>query len=313
MPKEKIINLLLTKILIIVIILVKCSNHYINQKIEGHCNDFNVNLKDDIRFSSAKLAYLQGDYLLASSIYNDILSQSIENDNRIKVVYSLINLAMVYAKIGDYKKAVKTIDRAIYKNNFIREAKIRENIFFYTLILESRGVIEQEKKSYDKSISYLKKALGVYLYCKQPIRVISTYNYLGISYYYKSQYDNSLNYFFNSLSLSNEKSYFDSFSLSLFFIGKIYTIKKNYNRALEYFNAALVIDKRNSVSINISEDLYELGGVYFLKKDYKKAKYYYNRSLELLVGMGNVKKAKKKWKAIMLSVTDKIKKLKSYN
>jgi len=104
---------------------------------------------------------------------------------------------------------------------------------------------------------------------------------LGISYCLKSDYEKSLNYFFNSLDIYEKKH--DNQNIGSIYnnLGNIYWYLGKCDEAIiKLLLAADYFDKLND-SKRLSTVYMNLGAIYDEIQDYKKSKEYYDKSLEI--------------------------------
>ena len=105
-------------------------------------------------------------------------------------------------------------------------------------------------------------------------------NGLATSYYYNGQYDQSLKYHFESLSLREKDGDKAEISVSMNNIGLVYLQIKDYEQAIQYFQSALNLNEeagRNDSEVT----LINLGHCYFATGSFESALEKYERALSL--------------------------------
>lgn len=103
----------------------------------------------------------------------------------------------------------------------------------------------------------------------------------GAIYYFQSNYNEALKYYFESISVFQELNNKTGISKALGNIGAVYMDQSNFPKALEYFFKALKIDEELDYKIGISRHCTNLGIVYKEQAAYSKALEYYSRALKI--------------------------------
>ncbi|NOX86599.1 MAG: tetratricopeptide repeat protein [Chlorobi bacterium] len=157
------------------------------------------------------------------------------------------------------------------------------------------GVCFIVKAGYYKALSYLASALetGKMLMEEDPgnatykRRVLAIYTNTGNIYYYKGEYDKSIDNYFQALKLAEEIGYNTGIAVNSSNLAASYKDLLNYPKALEYNYKALAIAKKTGNSYSLSQSMNNLGSVYFSTKDYDSAYSYFFRSKEINEREGN--------------------------
>lgn len=133
------------------------------------------------------------------------------------------------------------------------------------------------------SMNYGKKAIYLCLKNSMNKRISEAYNLVGLSYYYKSEYNIALQYFKKAFHTSQQTQNNEIMSSSLSNIGLIYDIKGEYANAIMYHLKSLSIRESINDSSGISKSLNNIGLVYFKlgEKFYEKALEYYKQALKI--------------------------------
>ncbi|NHJ48909.1 MAG: tetratricopeptide repeat protein [Asgard group archaeon] len=115
------------------------------------------------------------------------------------------------------------------------------------------------------------------------------YRNVGILYWYRSKFDEALNYLKQSLTLSEELQ--DEFSMadSLNNIGLVYWSKGDFDEAIKYYEQALSISQKLGSERRAAQILTNIGNVYANKGDLDKALEKQQHSLEIKKKLGNKK------------------------
>lgn len=120
---------------------------------------------------------------------------------------------------------------------------------------------------------------------KKEITELIRYQKYAITYYEKGEYDKSLNYYKNALSISEKvlgTEHLDTATLYNNIAGAYYALG-NHAQALEYYKKALSIrEEALGPEHPGTATLYNnIAGVYFAKADYVQALKYYEKALSI--------------------------------
>lgn len=115
----------------------------------------------------------------------------------------------------------------------------------------------------------------------------SSYNVLGINYYYKSDYTRALEYYNKALAIFADDPTSGSYGTLISHLAVVYQEMGNLEKALEYNFKALELDKKLGDSVNIGGDYGNIGIIYLLQKNFQKALEYDLKSMEYFEGLGD--------------------------
>lgn len=168
---------------------------------------------------------------------------------------TLNEISWQHINTGNYESALSFLNQAI---DFSKE------------IMHSSALSKTNR-------SVIKKNLG------------KSYNYLGIIYKYKGDYDKSLEYYFKSLKIKEETEDKNGMAASYNNIGTIYTSKNYYDKAVEFYLKSLALFEELKDKNGMAATYNNIGNNHYLKKDYDKALEYYTKSLKIREEIGDQK------------------------
>lgn len=113
------------------------------------------------------------------------------------------------------------------------------------------------------------------------------YNMQGISFWFKANYPQAVNYYERSLNIREEIGDKKGIAASLFNIGNIYLRQSNFPQALEYNQRSLIIEEEIGNKEGIANSLGNIGYIYSLQGNYTKALDYLLRSLKTREEIGD--------------------------
>lgn len=239
----------------------------------------------------------------------NVLSQSVEDTNKVKVLLELsrimgnnaTNEGLSYSILAkdlaiklDYKKglalAYKNIGKSYYIlgnyleafNAWDQSLKVYEasgDEIGVANILNNIGAVYFNQGDDAKALEYYLKSLKVSEKLNDKLRVATALNNIGALYFNKkATQDKSLEYYLKSLPLSEALGDNEAIGTTAVNLGEIYMYKGDYESALTYFNKSL---KASEGSSNMPYLLNDIGKMYALKGDYNLAIKYQSDALQI--------------------------------
>ena len=224
---------------------------------------------------------------------------------------SYINLVMIYAETGRYKKAIESSFKAL---SLFKAINNQHGIIAAT---GNIGIMYNKIQDYASAVKYLKKTSALMIKYKEFTNLGELYNNMGLSYYHMGKSDSALAYYnkairnYNSnkelkgtarayLNIANVYAYnLNNYDSAFYYYrkalitsegvidglkskiygnqGKVYAMKGDYRSAIKYINMALDISRQNKELTEQMDDYFELFNIYKKKKDYLKALEYYEK------------------------------------
>ncbi|MCD4818387.1 MAG: tetratricopeptide repeat protein [Candidatus Cloacimonetes bacterium] len=132
-----------------------------------------------------------------------------------------------------------------------------------------------------KALDYGKQALELSEMINEKEEKGKALNSIGVSNYFLTKYDLSLEYFLKSLKTYEELGMKGKISSSYNNIGMIYVNIGKPKKALEYYKNSLKIDEEIGNKRNIANSLNNTGNAFIILKKYDKALEYYKKALKL--------------------------------
>ncbi|MFC1886002.1 tetratricopeptide repeat protein, partial [Thermodesulfobacteriota bacterium] len=253
-------------------------------------------------FSKGLEADKNGNYQEAFNCYKSALELSRKSGDKNLIVSDLRRLAGLFMRWGEYNKAINAYEeqKEIYEKMIARqgmEASSAKTMLNETLafivqcymfsgqvnkaadrleeylklhssptLLRQAGVFYYWTNDYEKAIEYFEIALDSAKKNGKGFQIIQINTYLQEIYQKLGQFDKSIKYAEDSLSLKNK----DWCELELNNLARAYHAAGQYNKAIKYLNEALAIYKKKQVDeAGIAMTLDNMGIVYYSlgKKD----------------------------------------------
>ena len=279
-------------------------------------------LKDARRLGDVKYESLAYSWLTVYSFFRgeyyqgeDYIKKAIRIQEKIHDTLDLgnsyINLVMIYAETGRYKKAIESSFRALHLFQAIHN---EHGIIAAT---GNIGIMYNKLQDYDNAVKYLKKTSALMIKYKEFSNLGELYNNMGLSYYHMNRSDSAIVYYkkaigeYNSnnelkgtaraylnlanvyaynlksydsafhyydLALETSKGVIDGLKTKIYGNqGKVYAMTGDYDKAVKYLNMALEKSGESKERTEQMDNYYELFTIYKKKKDYRKALEYYEK------------------------------------
>jgi len=204
---------------------------------------------------------------------------SVEEDSaKIKALW---NLAEYYGDLDfdvslDYSN--KALNIALKNRNLHLIAESYSKIGYFLIL----------KGDYDKAHTNFLKCLEIFETISDEVKILVTYNHLGIINDRVENYGKALDYYFKALEIYNNGITRNSEKIKSFKkiysiynnIGNIYIIKNEYETALNYYRKGLKLALENTDDRNVGLIYNNLGKTFTYLKKYEEAQKYFNKSLE---------------------------------
>ncbi|HEY8513659.1 MAG TPA: tetratricopeptide repeat-containing sensor histidine kinase [Cyclobacteriaceae bacterium] len=147
-------------------------------------------------------------------------------------------------------------------------------------VLYSLARIHAEK-NYDLALSYAQQAKEVALSTGDSLGLVKASRAIGNIYYKKSDLEAAIQHYKPVLGVARRNQYIDQLKFLLNGLALAYTYQANYDNALEYHFQSLVIREAEGNPREISITYNNIGLVYYKLRDFQQALDYFLRSLEI--------------------------------
>lgn len=112
------------------------------------------------------------------------------------------------------------------------------------------------------------------------------YNTIGVTWYFRSEFDSALFYYNHGLNLAKSSGNLKSISPFLNNIGTIEQTRGNYNVAIDYYRQSLKIEEHIGNKLGQANCMNNIGIIYYRQQDFQRAKEYYLRAGQLYKEVG---------------------------
>lgn len=223
--------------------------------------------------------------------YDSVVIATIKLRNLYQKMNKQNEIVIIIHQLGDLYFHAGLLDKA---ENFYKEV-IRlkgDPIAWFNwrkfVITNNFGLIERERKNYDKAIEYHKKALNELLIDKKyimnvsdSIRMLHSYTTISNLYFLKGDYNNAWEYIQKTFAFEPKYKVRETLPQIYSNLGMLYFKRGEYDSSFYYLNKAKsFIEVPISYRLEIAINKY-LADIYFKKKDYQNAYLLLNKNLAL--------------------------------
>lgn len=204
----------------------------------------------------------------------DSLINRLNNIEEKDKVETLIDLAYAYDSEGQLDLAQENANKVLNLSDKINDKKSKANA------LNLLSLISLKRGKSTTSISYAQKAITNGLEINNKNILADAYMYMGHAYYSKSDFQNALQSWEESLKYYQGLGNKTSSAQIMQFIGVIYKKWSEYNDAIDYYEKALDIYNELGEEVGMANIYGNLGNIYYYSGiDYDNALENYKKAL----------------------------------
>lgn len=202
-------------------------------------------------------------------------------DHPKSIAYSINNIASIYNKQGDHKKALEFFNKSLeYRLKIADNADIADTYL-------NIGKIYNDRKQYKIALEYFSKSTKLYREVNNKSGLATSFLNIGGAYSFLNEDKKGLDYCFMALEIAQsiENKSIEGNILSS--ISRVYFKMNNYKEAANYAEEALKISKSLRVPKLIEESSSILSRIYEEEGNYKKAFEMRNLEIEMHDSLNN--------------------------
>ena len=208
-----------------------------------------------------------------------ILKSFPDNGHRLSIGHNLFD---AYRNLSELEKAFKLVNEnhKLAEDIGNLEQKAEANIDF-------SNILSDKNSDYKRAIKYLNIACEQLKELNDMTAFGSCLNNTGLAYYYDTNYEKALNYYFKTLEIENYSSQIQATHT----YGNIALINMQYGRwaqALIHYHQALTHAKKFNKKSYISEQLINIGVAYLFNDELDKSIEYFDAATVLEKEIGNI-------------------------
>lgn len=207
---------------------------------------------------------------------------SLQNNSNELIANSLIELGWCYTsnrQFDETKKLIEEINKIVEgsENHSLLGDFYKLKDYLYSLIGD-----------HDKGIDYSFMALKEYTISNDTNGLSEVYFYIGLNYYYTSNYKSALESYLISLNLLEHTKNNELKKDITRRIGDIYSILEENDTALDYYFLALNLNAKFNDEAGIVLSMNNIGSIYIKQKKFDAALNYLNRALNINNNFSNI-------------------------
>jgi tetratricopeptide (TPR) repeat protein len=155
--------------------------------------------------------------------------------------------------------------------------------------LSNLGYCYWIKGDFNKSLEYYKESLKISEEISDKYLQSKVIGNIGLIYFDQSNYPKALEYYFRALKIKEEIRDSNGIAMWLGNIGGVYFEQSNYSKALEYILKALEIDQKLGNLRGVARHLGNLASIHYFQQKYSLALEYYFKALKIDEEIGDKK------------------------
>lgn len=246
----------------------------------------NSRYSTDVFLHKATNNFENENFFQSARYYRKLISMGTESEE----IYT--NTAISLIKIGDYKKAIQYLNKALKKQISYKVYYLLGYSYY------AKAQISLKESDFDKSIRYLTESIDLEKQDKAAYRLLGQiyeqlkqfehartwyrkalfeeidnpsefYEFIALTYFKENRLDDAKKYYQRSIdSNKNDISAYCS-------IGEIYNLENNFDKAKKYYKKAIKINPE------YVSPYCKIGNLYYKKKRYDKALKWYKKALSI--------------------------------
>jgi two-component system NarL family sensor kinase len=240
----------------------------------------------EINHSLGVSNYFKGEYEKAAAYY--FFAQGVYERRNLwqKQAYAMNDLAKLYRKTRDLKRALRFYDSALELFSKLKDSSGIQ------MIMNESGVVYEYQGNYDEAIRHYNAALQIATKLKDEGGKGWCYNFLAGVYALQSKFELAEDYNLRALGIRQKLK--DTFALTLSYadMGVMYSSWNKYERAVYYLEASNKLAERMDYREMLSNNYAELSRIANVTGDYKKALDYYTWHTQLKDSLFNAQKTR---------------------
>ncbi|HLO37110.1 MAG TPA: sensor histidine kinase, partial [Lacibacter sp.] len=240
----------------------------------------------EINHSLGVSNYFKGEYEKAAAYY--FFAQGVYERRNLwqKQAYAMNDLAKLYRKTRDLKRALSFYDNALELFTKLKDSSGIQ------MIMNESGVVYEYQGNYEEAIRHYNAALQIATKLKDEGGKGWCYNFLAGVYALQSKFELAEDYNLRALGIRQKLK--DTFALTLSYadMGVMYSSWNKYERAVYYLEASNKLAERMDYRELLSNNYAELSRIANVTGDYKKALDYYTWHAQLKDSLFNAQKTR---------------------
>jgi predicted ATPase/class 3 adenylate cyclase/Tfp pilus assembly protein PilF len=244
-------------------------------------NDVSPSVRAKALDGAGILAWSQGDYVLARTLYKESLVIRKEVDDKGGIAYSLGNLGSVAYHQGDFTQAQTLFEESLILHRELGDKRGIANS------LGNLGLVALNQGNYAMARTLFEESLALYRILGHKEGISYILGDLGNVAYCENNYLLARTLFGESLAIRKELGNKRGIASALGNLGNVAYQLSNYKQAFSLYEESLTIRQKLGDKMGIAYSLHDLGKVYYREGDYAPARWLYEESLTIRRKLGD--------------------------
>ncbi len=221
----------------------------------------------------------RGEYPKAFDFYNQAITLSKENHDRLNEATALRKLAVWYMDKEDYDKALELLTKSSEIN---RERQyIYEHRYNLACDYFDMGLVFTNKDDFQAAKEFYNKSCRLFEKLKLKNELSDYYFNLGEICIFEKQYQKALDYYTQGLKIDEFQDNKPSIASDYNMLGELYMEMDNSEEAERSFNQSVLICKQINAQPELASAYYNLGFLYKKRGRKNKARDYFRQAQEI--------------------------------
>lgn len=220
-------------------------------------------------------AFRRSDYTEALAKYQQALDDATRAGNRQKVGGAMTSMAMVYRSIGQLRKALELLEKALVIAKDLKSKELEGRV------LANMGMVYGNLGDYEKSLDYDFRSLALRRATNNRGGEAADLTHIGAIYRSLGQSEKAVDYDLQSLAVARAANDQYRQGMALCNLARDHTELERYDQALQYHEQSLALRKDISDLKGQSDDLLGMGLISMRLRQHDKALDYCRQGLAL--------------------------------
>ncbi len=228
-----------------------------------------------------------GDFNESLIIAEEVLEKAKVDNYNTQLLDAIALKSMNFFRLGEIEEGLSFIDDSLKIVESIDDVTMKEELTAKGRIIRYRGLMFLYRGQLDQSLDSFFNCLSIFKRLDNKDDIAAALNDIGIVYRHKGEMSDALKYYEQSLVLMKEIGRKSNIGLALNNIGVIYNLQGELEKALEKYFEALLYFRQAKAKHNVAIALTNIGETYTQKGNLDEALKHYLESLQLKEEIGN--------------------------
>lgn len=201
--------------------------------------------------------------------------------NKVKVCYSLHNMALAYRNQNMFSESINSYKKAIQISNSIND--FQNEARYLSSLAWIYDIVNDKNKAQEHSL----RAANIFIHIGDKVGLADTYNFLGNLHRNLTNTSIALEYYRKAYDIYIAENHRQGISTTTNNLGIVYDELGDNEKALDFYKRSLEIANENNDRDGAATALNNIGFLHSKMKNYNNALNFYNRSIEISKSIQN--------------------------